>query len=382
MSDNRFPLYIKVYDELLERIQNNHYKENEKLPSENDLTEQFGVSKITIKKALEMLTKEGYVIRIPGKGSFINSGYARSNTYDNNTTKSFANVETLNNQKFIGIIMDDYLSGFGADIVYGMEKEAEKHGYSVIAIRSHGSQVKESKAIDTLMSIGAEAIVIMPVHGEYYSEKILRLVLEGFPLIFMDRKLQGIPAPFIGSDNEAAAKKAVEYLFSIGHENILVISPPQNANSLTERINGIKLAFDSASSSQANKTELIIDSILPEMNEREYNEENIKNIENMLRNNNNITAILCLQYRLALMAKKAISNLNKSIPSDYSLLCFDENYDVLGCQFFTHIKQQEEKMGEMAVIQALKKLENPSSQLESKLFDTELIICESTKAIK
>lgn len=64
-------LYQKVYEELLERIQNGTYPPGEKLPADDELCREFSVSAITVKKALEMLAESGCVKRVPGNGSFV-----------------------------------------------------------------------------------------------------------------------------------------------------------------------------------------------------------------------------------------------------------------------------------------------------------------------
>lgn len=64
-------LYKKIYDDLLEAIEKGIYSPGSKLPSEKELMEQYNVSRITSKKALEMLADQNIIVRMPGKGSFV-----------------------------------------------------------------------------------------------------------------------------------------------------------------------------------------------------------------------------------------------------------------------------------------------------------------------
>ena len=64
-------LYKKIYDDLLEAIEKGIYPPGSKLPSEKELMEQYNVSRITSKKALEMLADRNIIVRMPGKGSFV-----------------------------------------------------------------------------------------------------------------------------------------------------------------------------------------------------------------------------------------------------------------------------------------------------------------------
>jgi GntR family transcriptional regulator len=69
MSRN-IPLYIKVQDQLLSKIQGGIYELGDQLPSEAELAEELGVSLITVRRAMQELSSEGWVIRQPGRGTF------------------------------------------------------------------------------------------------------------------------------------------------------------------------------------------------------------------------------------------------------------------------------------------------------------------------
>ncbi|MEG0377381.1 MAG: GntR family transcriptional regulator, partial [Eubacterium sp.] len=53
------------------KILNNIYKPGDLLPSENSLCEEYSVSRMTIRKAIEVLIGEGYLMSSPGKGTFV-----------------------------------------------------------------------------------------------------------------------------------------------------------------------------------------------------------------------------------------------------------------------------------------------------------------------
>lgn len=63
--------YARVYQYIWDKIQNGEYKEGEIIPKEVDLSEQFCVSRPTVRRALNDLVNEGYLTRIRGKGSFV-----------------------------------------------------------------------------------------------------------------------------------------------------------------------------------------------------------------------------------------------------------------------------------------------------------------------
>jgi DNA-binding transcriptional regulator YhcF (GntR family) len=70
---NRIPLYKQIYEYLLENIKSGTWHADKPIPSENELSRQFKVSRITIKQALDMLVEKGIVYRIQGRGTFIST---------------------------------------------------------------------------------------------------------------------------------------------------------------------------------------------------------------------------------------------------------------------------------------------------------------------
>ncbi|ENP8458965.1 GntR family transcriptional regulator [Staphylococcus pseudintermedius] len=67
----KLPLYYQVYKGIHSRIKAGEYKEGDKIPSERKLCEQFGVSRITVREALDRLEKDHVIKREHGKGSFV-----------------------------------------------------------------------------------------------------------------------------------------------------------------------------------------------------------------------------------------------------------------------------------------------------------------------
>lgn len=63
--------YLKLYNNLVNKIESKEYKIGSKLPSENELTNNFGYSRDTIRKALSLLEQNGYISKSKGKASIV-----------------------------------------------------------------------------------------------------------------------------------------------------------------------------------------------------------------------------------------------------------------------------------------------------------------------
>lgn len=70
-SEEAPPLYAQIKEELKRRIKAKEYRQGEYLPRETDLQEEFGVSRITMRRAINDMVSEGYFSRTRGKGTVI-----------------------------------------------------------------------------------------------------------------------------------------------------------------------------------------------------------------------------------------------------------------------------------------------------------------------
>jgi GntR family transcriptional regulator len=65
------PLYLQIEEELRDQIESGRLGPLAQVPSESELADTFGVSRMTARKALERLVGDGMLFRQPGKGTFV-----------------------------------------------------------------------------------------------------------------------------------------------------------------------------------------------------------------------------------------------------------------------------------------------------------------------
>ena len=70
-NNNAVPLYEQMMMMLRERLDNHVLDAGEKLPSEAELCKSYGVSRITVRRAIDELVEEGYLEKKQGKGTFV-----------------------------------------------------------------------------------------------------------------------------------------------------------------------------------------------------------------------------------------------------------------------------------------------------------------------
>jgi GntR family transcriptional regulator len=64
-------MYVQLEDILTRKISNGEWKPNERIPSENELKELYGLSRMTARAVLNNMTASGLLFRVPGKGTFV-----------------------------------------------------------------------------------------------------------------------------------------------------------------------------------------------------------------------------------------------------------------------------------------------------------------------
>jgi len=84
--DERQPKYLRIHSELRQRITSGHWPPGSPLPSQRELADEFGVSVMTLRQALQLLTDEGLIETRHGSGTFAAAHYA----YDLGHLRSFA----------------------------------------------------------------------------------------------------------------------------------------------------------------------------------------------------------------------------------------------------------------------------------------------------
>ena len=71
MGTTATPLYQQIYDDLKAAIKGGTYKNGDRIPSEAELSQSYGVSRITVRRAIEDLCSDGFLVKMQGRGTFV-----------------------------------------------------------------------------------------------------------------------------------------------------------------------------------------------------------------------------------------------------------------------------------------------------------------------
>lgn len=327
------PLYQKIFEYYYNKIITGQLKEGEQIHTEKQIMEIFHVSRITGKAAVDMLAERGLVTRIPGKGTFV--------------TKTPKIRQHDNEFKLVGIILCDIEYSFGFDILKGIEDEARERNIHILFRRTFESLDLENEAIKQMVHLGVNGIIIQTVHGETYSDEILKLYLNGLPVVLIDRHMDKTKVPFVTTNNYQASKEMTHYLIDKGYRNISFISAsPYRTSTLGDRYRGFKEAI------RNDRTPDLLTLVTPEFRERSKDlvDSDFELIKQHILDNPKIDCIFAAELYVAELVQKVLDELELDVPEDMGLVCFDADESKHnGHKIFTHIEQPQYEMGRVAV---------------------------------
>lgn len=211
MTEHEILLYRKVEQELKERLKNGLLKKGSRIPGERQLAEELQVSRGTLRNALEELEKHNFLLRIPGKGTFIR---------DNGTTVRNITIGYLFPEPEISLVFQNYCNyAINSEVWRGIMECCAVKGVvaSFLPAQPDGS-VKKNKEIVKQLKERCSA-VILPSHE--FKDLAELLAEEKFPYCFTD-VVKG--HPYIFYDVEDAAASAARKLLASGCRSVIMLT--------------------------------------------------------------------------------------------------------------------------------------------------------------
>jgi DNA-binding LacI/PurR family transcriptional regulator len=369
MAKKYQPLYKKIETYIADQIKSRQWKPLSRIPSENELAEQFGVSRITVKNALGELVERGIVVRQQGKGTFV----AEHRQEDWLAIAEEASAASVS-RRTVGFLMPRLDNRFTAHLLSGIEDALSEKGYPLLFSKTNDSQEEEIRKIREMRQCGVQGLIIYPVEGENYNSEILSLTLNKFPLVLLDRLLKGVETNSVSSDNFAGAVEAVRHLYELGHRQIgFVSTKAEGTSSIEERIAGYEKALQDR--------QILIDRSL-EMTRLTFDDSDgqvDRLVEQFLLAQPQMTALLICNHsaQVILTARR----LGIRVPEDLSVVVFD---DVVDPEFAvvppTVVAQQERELGREAGKLIARLIEDAPGECRQIKLPTGMVVRQSTAA--
>lgn len=285
--------------------------------------------------------------------------------------------------KIIGLVIPSITNPFFPSIAQGVEDVANAHGYNIFLCNSFRDPEKEKGYIRALASKQVDGIIFTSI--TYNVDYIRELRNQGVAIVAFDRRINDNDVDSVLFDNFKGGEMAAEYLLGMGHKNIAFLSGPTNISSRSDRLEGYKNALKKAGI-DINPLYIFLDDFMEEEG-RDTNyevEAGYRMALRVLEDHPEVTAIFAVNDMTAIGVLKAIREKRLKVPTDISLIGFDNIIlaDLIDPPLTT-IKQPKYKMGKAAAELLISRLEGLSvtGPKHTLLFPPELVVRESVSPV-
>lgn len=373
-------LYLQMAEEIMEIIRERNIQPHEPVPSEGELARQFGVSRMTSKLALNQLAEQGIVYRLPRRGTFLaKSAAVDRQDHPAGKSRSFAAVPPPPEQSIrkIAIVLP-HMSDYTSRILTSVDREARKHGCEIMFRMSCGRE-DEDQCLSELAAGGIDGIILFPQGRKTCSDQVLKLKLDKFPLVIIDRIFREIQIDCVHHDHFKGSYMMARYLIDKGHRHIgYITTPSSGVTSLEDRYQGyIQALLDHGIA--VNHSQLLIRSeecdlmqlkkLLPEQ-------------VDFLRNNPRMTAVMCGDDHIAGSAMYTALQLGISVPDQLSVVGFSDQYlSPLLPVPMTTVRQPTTQLAQSAFHLLMKRMNNSMEKQLTIKIETTITERESVKSL-
>ena len=329
-----------------------------------DIAKVANVSYATVSRALSGSTEIGEETRERVIKICHEMGYTA-----NYVARSMVMKET----KLLGLIVANIDNPFMSEMAYHIEMRAREHGYNLMLCNSSHDLKLERNVFELLVSRQVDGIIIVPSSAETYNN--IKHLISKVPTIFVSENLRDLPESYVSVDNYRGTHIGTEYLYSIGHRNILYFG--QRKGSVTHQLRAdgyIDACHELGIEPNVFASNYTLSSVQAgaQMAKQVFAQQPFP-----------YTAIFAATDSLALGVLAAADEAGIRIPEDVSLMGFDNIlYTDLPRIRLTTIEQPKKTMAMAAVDILLQKLTDESSGYSHRIMMPTLVVRSSCRDIR
>lgn len=337
-------LYQQIKQHLLTTIRENESVANYRLPSENQLCIKFQASRIAVRRAIKELEDERLVVRQQGRGTFIRQQQNKSSESSQKSVVAFlaTSLESL----------------YVLKIIRNVQAHLSEHNVHLAVFETMDNAQLEEEIIRTAVNMNVEGLMIIPVSFSRYSNEMLRLALNRFHTVQIDRFLPGLHLSVVSCDHYHSAYNATRYLQERGHKTIGLVSQTSDfCSSVSQRLAGYERAMYEADMLYNNRIRFTMN--IAEPNYKEKFETFLKTVKP--------TALICSAQYYGVHVAQILKKLGMRLMQDITVMIYDTEYqDML---MFDETKpiiidQQPEIIGQKAAEEMMRLIKGDSNVKE------------------
>ena len=358
-NENGKTKYYTLMEELKQAIMSGSIKPGEKLPSENELSDRYHISRHTVRKALSILINEGYIEAEHGRGTFC--------------SQRMGHMKNSRNVAVVTTYISDYII---PRLIQGMDKVLTENGYSIILKNTANSRTKEERVLEDILTKDIEGLIIEPSKSQIYCKHTnLYAMLDQYeiPYVFIQGVYsQMIDKPHILMDDCKGGYMVTKHLIDAGHRKILGIFKADDFQG-KERHKGYIKALQEAGI--AYDPDMVV-----WFHTEDRKTKPAMMMELFLEQKVEMDAVVCYNDQIAIEVIRCLQRNGLRVPEDISVTGYDNSVIAEGTVGLTTITHPQEKLGEMAaelLLEKIRKVPEEKSRIP-RLIQPELIVRGST----
>ncbi len=196
-----------------------------------DIAKDLGVSVITVSKVLRNHPDIGDATR-----ERVLKRMRELNYQPNLAARALVTGRTF----CLGFIVPDLVHPFFAQVAKGLSGFVRNHSYGLLLASSEEDAQLERQEIEQMLARSVDALIV--ASAQWTVESFRRIEESKTPYVLIDRQFLGLPANFIGIDDQRAGMMATEHLISVGCRRIAHIRGPEVSTAIG-RLAGYRLAL-------------------------------------------------------------------------------------------------------------------------------------------
>jgi GntR family transcriptional regulator of arabinose operon len=302
--------------------------DNDKLWPEYRLVKELGVSKSTVRKAVESLVEDGVIVQKQGKGTFVKDA-------SHPLVKAVGAAQGVKTIGFVSAF--PHYEIFLRDITLGIEEELDHSKYLLINKYVQIPFHKEEDILKRMLDI-VDGFIILSTMSDSVSKTLLELHDKNMPIVYIDRYPDEFDCQFVTTDNEEGGIIATEHLIENGHKRILHLSNGLNLSPVHMRLKGY------ANTMKRYGLEPWIEETVPGKENSIY-----EKLDKIISSPQRPTAIFCVHDSFAMKTCNYLIKKGLRMPEDISVVGFDNNDDTKNyAPALTTIEQPKRQIGRKA----------------------------------
>lgn len=288
------------------------------------------------------------------------------------TTNYIARSMVKKKTELIGLVLPSIDNPFMSELAYYTEITARRFGYNLMLCNSYPDLNQEQTAMKLLVGHQADSVLIIPQRPE--SCETLKQFTTLVPTVFLSENLREQDGSYVSVDNRLGAVLGTEYLYSLGHRNILYFGKRKGSTTHQLRAEGYIEAC----------TKLGITPDIISFDARSSSVElGVEMARKCLKEKKDFTAVFASTDTNAVGLMQAARELNIHIPDDISLIGFDNiRISSLPQIDLTTVAQPKEEMAVTAVTMLLDMITNGKKTNTHKIIPPELIERSSCRSLQ